>query len=80
MHRRLKKKCVINNYIPHPTPQNPKFYKWYNEYENNLMELYSIFIGVVKNRYPYSNIDNEEYFNFFINNIFESSSKFILKN
>ena len=74
-----KKKCVIKNYIPHPTPINPKFYKWYNEYENYLIDLYFIFISVLKNRYPEYNLDNEEYYNLFINHIFDSSSKFILK-
>ena len=76
-----KKKCVIKNYIPHRTPLRPNFYKWYNEYENHLINLYCIFIGIIKNRYPDSNldVDDEEYFNLFINHIFDSSSKFILK-
>ena len=76
-----KKKCVIKNYIPHSTPLNPNFYKWYNKYENHLIDLYVIFIDIIKNRYPDSNldVDDEEYFNLFINHIFDSSSKFILK-
>jgi hypothetical protein len=74
-----KKKCVITNYIPHPTPSHTNFYKWYNEYENHLINLYFIFIDIIKNRHPRYDLDNEEYFNLFINHIFDSSSKFILK-
>ena len=74
-----KRKCVLINYIPHKTPMKPNFYKWYYEYENNLLDLYSIFLDTIKDRYPYCKLDTEEYFNLFINNIFDSSSKFILK-
>ena len=50
-----KKKCVIKNYIPHSTPLNPNFYKWYNKYENHLIDLYVIFIDIIKkiNRFIY---------------------------
>ena len=75
-----KKKCVIRNYVPHKTPVNPNFYKWFYEYENNLADIYGIIINIIRDRYPDINFDifnNDDYFNFFINHIFDSSSKFI---
>ena len=77
----MKKKCVISNYIPHKTPTYPKFNKWYDNYKNNLIDVYNIYIETLRERYPDINFnifDKEEYFNLFINLIFDSSSKIII--
>jgi hypothetical protein len=77
----IKKKCVINNYIPHKTPKYTNFNSWFYEYKNSLIDLYLIFLETVKNRYPHRDItilETDEYFNIFINDIFDSSSKYIV--
>ena len=77
----MTKKCVISNYIPHKPPLNPNFYRWYENYESNIIDMYYIYIDTLKSRYPninFSIFDTDEYFNLFINIIFDSSSKVIL--
>lgn len=77
----MKKKCVISNYIPHKTPTYPKFYNWYNNYKSNLIDIYNIYFDTLKEKYPnikFDIFDKEEYFNLFINVIFDSSSKIII--
>ena len=64
----IKKKCVINNYIPHKTPKYTNFNSWFYEYKNSLIDLYLIFLETVKNRYPHRDItilETDEYFNRF---------------
>jgi hypothetical protein len=75
-----KKKCIIPNYIPHKTPKFTNFYKWVNEYEYDLFNMYSIFIETLKFRYQdidFDILDSNEYLNMFINFMFDSSSKII---
>lgn len=78
----MTKKCVISNYIPHKTPKNPNFYRWYENYKNNLLDIYNIYVNTLRSRYPninFSIFETDEYFNLFINRIFDSSSKTIIE-
>ncbi len=50
-----KKKCVIFNYIPHKTPKilnsNRHFEKWYECYEEELIQMYYTTMNLVKEKY-----------------------------
>ncbi len=78
-----KKKCVIFNYIPHKTPKilnsNRHFEKWYECYEEELIQMYYTTMNLVKEKYDNKNIESEKNFNLFINVIYNSSSKYISK-
>lgn len=78
----MKQRCVISNYIPHRQPVVLNFQKWYNTYEKQLHDIYSIFREIVTERYDDLDIDWNSYFIFnqFINFIYDSSSKYIVKN
>lgn len=76
----INKKCTIPNYIPHKTPKITNFYKWVNEYDYHLINIYCIFVETLKIRYPdidFDILDTNEYLNIFINLMFDSSSKII---
>ena len=66
-------KTAIFNYIPHKRIK-VNFQIWFNEYKVDLINLYSILIETLEERYD--NIDIN--FNIFCNFIFNNSSGFIL--
>lgn len=71
----------ISNYIPHKTPVRPNYNKWMLSYSEELNELYSRLIDIMKNRYPDVQIDwNSKvlFFNFCFW-VFKRSSKYIRK-
>jgi hypothetical protein len=80
----MTKTSVIPNYIPLPFPRKPNFQKWFECYKDDLIDMYFIVEQTTKN----SNVDvyscirweKESNFNIFVNMIYDSSSKFILKN
>lgn len=76
----MPKKCMIPNYIAHKTPKITNFYRWVNNYEYHLINIYCIFIDTLKFRHPEKELDildTNEYLNIFINLMFDSSSKII---
>lgn len=72
----MNKKCVINNYIPHKTPNFINYNKWYNEYKEDLYFMFKEFETILKARYDNLNKIN---YNEFCLLIFNSSSKYIRK-
>lgn len=57
VHRILKKRQVErSNYIPHPTPSNANRRDWHNAYSQQLIDMYSIVIETITERYPNHNI------------------------
>ena len=72
-------KSVIVNYIPHKTPKNINFDKWFNFYKKDLINLYTIFQTSINNKYKYNKLNWESniLFTKFTYLIFSSSSKYI---
>jgi len=67
---------LYNNYIPHK--KNCSFDRWYEEYENQLINIYSIMIEILLERYGEENIDDITFIKF-CRFIYNSSSQYILK-
>lgn len=42
-----KKKCQIPCYMPHRTPANMTFNKWFDNYEDDLVGLYEVVKNVI---------------------------------
>ena len=79
-----KKECTITNYIPHRSPINCDYYKWYNAYIEYLQKMFVIFISVSNKRYPKDKIKDKLnlFDNFCLNSMFKvaiSFSKYISK-
>jgi len=81
-----KRRCTIFNYIPHDTPYMKKkdenFEKWYENYKEDLIEMYTKTVSIIKNKNFTDTVidcDSEKYFNIFIYNIYDASSKYILR-
>ena len=72
----MNKKCVINNYIPHKTPNLIKYDRWYNEYKEDLYIMFKNFENILNERYK--NLNKINYYEFCLL-IFNSSSKYIRK-
>ena len=78
----MTRTSIINNYIPHKTPNRPDFNKWFNEYKYNLACLYGIFKETIEERYAsseYNDWNSEELFLKFCRLIYNKSSKHINK-
>jgi hypothetical protein len=76
------RKTVISNYIPHKTPLNPNFNKWFNEYKYDLVYLFGILKESMEDRYiDSSNNDwgSDELFLTFCRFIYKKSSKHVNK-
>jgi hypothetical protein len=68
------------NYIPHRTPNNPSYKRWYNNYQLHLRELYQIFVSTLTDRYEIkTDLYDNVHFNKFCFFIYKSSSKHIIK-
>ena len=80
----MTKTSVIPNYIPLPRPSRPNFQKWFQCYKNDLIRMYLIVENTTRkgNVHSYNDIQwkKETNFNLFVNMIYDSSSKYILKN
>lgn len=72
---------LFKNYIPHKTPFNTNYNKWFNEYEKEILSLYGILQQIINERYPYEKVDweSEEIFNSFSIMLYNKSSKYIPK-
>ena len=70
---------LFKNYIPHKTPFKPNYNKWFNEYEKEIINLYSIFQEIINDRYQYEKIDWESHKIFILFSImlYNKSSKYI---
>ena len=75
----MSKKVQIFNYIPHHTPKKNNIMTWYNNYERELMCLYSILKDVISERYQQLKIDwnSNILYESFIRMIYSNSSKYI---
>jgi hypothetical protein len=75
----MAKDCVIFNYIPHITPKNVNYQKWYNNYKLDIKNLYGILIDTYNERYPKNKVNWESniIFNSFCILIYQNSSKHI---
>ena len=74
------KNCVIFNYIPHKPVKKTNFKVWYNEYYNNLIDLYGITKEIIDYKYPENTFENtEDEFINFCKLLYVSSSKHITK-
>ena len=73
------KKCVIFNYIPHKTPKNVTFGKWFKHYHKEISNMYNIMNEVVDARYPNSRIEwgSQEHFIAFAEMLYLNSSKYM---
>jgi hypothetical protein len=83
----VSKKCTKFNYIPHIVNigkskyrQDIHFDKWFDEYENQIKIMFYDTIETIKQRLDEDlEFDYEEIFELFTNLIYDSSSKYILK-
>jgi oligoribonuclease NrnB/cAMP/cGMP phosphodiesterase (DHH superfamily) len=73
-------KSQIFNYIPNKQIKgDDNFDEWYSNYQKHLIEMYNITCNIINQKYGYKIInDNDDVkFNIFVNNIYDSSSRFI---
>ena len=70
---------LLKNYIPHKPRFKPKYNKWFNEYEKEIINLYSIFQEIINDRYQYEKIDwkSHKIFILFSIMLYNKSSKYI---
>ena len=47
----MNKNCVNFNYIPYKLKTKNTFNKWYNEYERDLLNMFSIFKEILESRH-----------------------------
>jgi len=73
-------KSVRFNYIPHKTPINVNYDKWYLEYKDDITQMFFITIDILREKYPdITKLNLNKKFQTFCKMIFKSSSKFIFK-
>lgn len=73
-----RRECVRWNYIPHSTPWNANYSKWYESYYSHLLDLYNIFGNGFDARYGAGkDWDDERAFHDFCQLIWHCSSKYI---
>ena len=63
--------------------KDENFEKWYENYKEDLIEMYTKTVSIIKNKDFTDTVidyDSEKYFNIFIYNIYDASSKYILHN
>jgi hypothetical protein len=65
---------VLHNYIPHKTPKNPNFQKWFEYYRTDIINLFNISKEVINEHYNY-----DINFSDFVQLIYNSSSKYMFK-
>ena len=76
--KRYERKCEIQNYLPHPTPEYSNREAWHNSYKEQLVGIYENIRDVIDSEFPKNKI---KWDNVAINNlsklIYHCSSKYI---
>jgi len=70
----------MDNYIPHKVKNPPSFKKWFENYERDIINMHSIVLEILNERYDIEeNINTKDELLAFAKLIYNCSSKYILK-
>lgn len=72
----LSKRTTRSNYLPY-TVSNQSYSKWKRYYDQELDDMYCVFIDTMNSRFPEIDLIRDDYFELFCRMIFDTSSKYI---